>query len=78
MHSIKDKKEDDFFVKSKKIYFGEHVWVGCNSTILKGTTTARDCVIGAGSVCCGKLTQPNSVFAGNPAQLIKNNIEWKV
>jgi len=41
-----------------------------NSIILKGTVLEDNCVVGAGSVVCGKFPR-NSVIAGNPAKIIR-------
>ena len=45
-------------------------WIGSNSTILPGVKVGMNSVVGAGSVVT-KHVPPFSVFAGNPAKLIK-------
>ncbi|SES90355.1 acyltransferase [Anaerobranca gottschalkii] len=59
-----------------QIKIGDNVWIGCNSTILKGVKISSNTVIAAGSVVTKDL--PSSVLAGgNPAKVLKENISWK-
>lgn len=55
-----------------------HVWIGAKSTILKGTKIVDGSVIGAGSLCTGLLSDEKSIYAGQPAKLIKKNINWEI
>ena len=57
------------------IIIKDHVWIGCNVTILKNVTIGRGSVIGAGSVVTRSV--PDRCMAvGNPARVIKENISW--
>lgn len=62
--------------KSKSIIIGNHVWIGSRTTILKGTEIADNCIIGANSVLNKKNEMPNAIYAGSPAKLVKQNINW--
>lgn len=53
------------------IHIESGVWIGARSTILPGVRIAKGCVIGAGSVIVKSCTEPNSLYAGNPAKWIK-------
>ncbi len=64
--------DDSLNLVTKPIKIGENVFIGCNSIILKGTEIGDNCVVGAGSVVHGKFLE-NSIIAGNPARLIKQN-----
>lgn len=55
---------------------GNHVWVGTHATILKNADIPDDSVIGAASVVTSKFDKSNVVIAGNPAKVIKENIDW--
>lgn len=59
-----------------KVIIGNKVWVGCNVTILKNTFVGNNCVIAAGSVVKGTFPD-NTLIAGNPAKVVKQNIDWK-
>lgn len=62
---------------SKHIVVGEHVWVGTNVTILKGTHVADHSVVGACSLLCKEYTKQNCVLVGVPAKEVKYNVDWK-
>ena len=63
--------------RSKSIVIGEHVWVGTNVTILKGTHIPSHSVVGACSLLCKEYSTPNCVLAGVPAKEAKYNVDWK-
>lgn len=56
--------------KSKPVVIGENVWIGANSTVLKGVNIEDNAVIGAYSLVNKKI-EPNSLYAGTPAVFIK-------
>lgn len=62
--------------KTKPVRIGNHVWIGCRSTILKGVTIGNGAVIAAGSVVT-KDVPANVCVGGNPAKIIKDNIYWE-
>lgn len=53
---------------------GANCFVGGESIILPGVTIGDNCVVGAGSVVT-KDVPPRSIVAGNPAQIIRSDIE---
>lgn len=61
----------------KDVSVGEDCWIGCRSTILKGSNISKGSVVGAGSTVSGNFEKENSVYAGNPAKLIKGHIMWR-
>ena len=62
--------------ESTQIVIGNHVWIGMNTTILKNSRIPSNCVIGACSVVAGKFDTENCALAGNPARIVKNDINW--
>jgi acetyltransferase-like isoleucine patch superfamily enzyme len=61
---------------SKPVHIGDHVWIGRSAIILKGVTIGDGAIIGAGSVVTRDVP-PGCLVAGNPARVIKENVEWK-
>lgn len=61
---------------SKPVQIYNHVWVGKHAKILKGVTIGSYSIIGMGSIVT-KSINSHSIAAGNPAKIIKENINWK-
>jgi len=53
-----------------KTVIEDNVFIGVNSVVLPGVKIGKNSIIGAGSVVTSDV-EPNSVYAGNPAKLIK-------
>lgn len=61
---------------SKPVHIGNHVWIGRSAIILKGVTIGDGAIVGAGSVVTRDVP-PGCLVAGNPARVIKENVEWE-
>jgi acetyltransferase-like isoleucine patch superfamily enzyme len=77
-HPIYEKGKEVPLLKdnNRPVIFGNHIWCAKGSTILKGATIPDNCVIGACSLVTKKEFKENCVIAGNPAKIVKENIEW--
>lgn len=73
-HQIKNLK-GDVINYNKPIIIGNHVWIGKNCTILKGVNIGDNSIVGMSSVVT-KNVDSNSIYVGNPARKIKDNISW--
>ena len=62
--------------KPHQIEIGDHVWIGSNVTVLKGSKIPDGCVVASGSVVKSKFEIKNALIAGNPAKIIKEGISW--
>lgn len=60
---------------SKPVHIGNHVWIGRSAIILKGITIGDGAIIGAGSIVT-KSIPSRCLAVGNPARVIKENVEW--
>lgn len=58
----------------KDILLGEHVWIGANSTILKGVNLADGTIIPYGSVIHKSNNEKNVVFQN---KVLKSDLMWK-
>lgn len=58
-----------------KVYIGNNVFIGMNSTILKGVTIGDNVIIGANSLVSHSIPD-NCVAAGNPAKILMSISEY--
>lgn len=76
-HQIIDNETKEILNDKKiSLEIGNHVWVSFGSTILKNSKIHDNSVIAAQSVVCKKFETGNIVIAGNPAKIVKNNVNW--
>lgn len=62
--------------EAQDIILGNNIWIADNVTILKGVHLDSGSVVGINSVVT-KSVSSNSIVAGNPAQVVKENITWE-
>lgn len=61
---------------TKSVYIGDHVWIGQDCLILKGTEIDSGSIIGGMSVVANKKIPNNTSWVGNPVRQIRSNIFW--
>lgn len=74
-HSIID-LEGHRINQAKDVIIGNHVWIGNRVTILKGSKIKSNSVVGTGSIVTKAIDIDNAIITGNPAYVIKQNINW--
>lgn len=74
-HSILD-SDGKRINKAKDITIGDHVWMGQQVIVLKGSTVGADSIVGTGSLLTGKTYDSNSIIAGIPAKIVKQHVSW--
>lgn len=68
--------EDVDYRTAKPVWIGDNVWIGYRAMILKGVTIGDGAIIAANAVVT-KDVPPHSIVAGNPAKVIRDNINWR-
>jgi len=71
---------DDVINAPKPIVVGNHVWIGCRSTILKGVSIADDVVISANSTVTRSVDNQRCIVGGQGKNLdiLKKDIMWSI
>lgn len=62
--------------RAKDVTIGRHVWVATRAIILKGSVIGSGSIIGTGAIVNQGNYPPDSILAGNPAKIVKSNIQW--
>lgn len=75
-HLIFDKNTGEFLDVSDGVVIGDHVWVGENTYLTKSAQIADECIVGACAVVTKKFTTPHVAVAGNPAKVVRENVQW--
>lgn len=61
--------------KTKPIYIGDHVWIGCRSTLLKGTKIPESCIIAANSTIAKQYDESNCII--QTTGILRKDVNWK-
>jgi acetyltransferase-like isoleucine patch superfamily enzyme len=59
------------------VVFGDRVWIGARSSVLKGVRLADNVIVAAGSVVSRSTGEPGVVIGGNPAEIIRRGVRWE-
>ena len=70
-----DSHEIDGSPLTAPVIIGNHVWIGTRAIILKGVTIGDGAIIAAGAIVT-KDVPPNTLVAGIPATVKKENVKW--
>lgn len=60
---------------NKKICIGNHVWIGCRSTILKGVSLSDNTIVAACSTLSKSCSETGCIISDN--NILKKNVDWK-
>ena len=64
--------------RPRPISIGNHVWIGCNNTILKGVSIADDIVVSSGNTIKTSLRKSNSIYGkrSDDITLLRESVTW--
>lgn len=75
-HSIYDIQSKKIQNLHKDIVLKNHIWIGYRVVLLKSACLSDNTIVGSGSIVTRKFIQKNIAIAGNPAKIIKENVNW--
>ncbi len=75
-HPILD-SQNKLINKGQKVIIKDRVWLSEGVTVLKGVVIENDCIIGAKSLVTKSIDKSNSISAGIPAKIIKEEVLWR-
>jgi acetyltransferase-like isoleucine patch superfamily enzyme len=77
-HTIYDKNNHQRINSARDIFIGDKVWVAAHTKILKGSKIPNNVILGLGSlVTASSKFVSDSIYAGSPISLIRQNVGWK-
>ncbi len=71
--------EGETINQPRPIHIGNHVWIGCRNTILKGVNIADNVIISANSTLTKSVIESNCAIgsSGKEITILKRGIDWK-
>lgn len=76
-HSIFNIGESEPYNAPEDIIIGDNVWIGERSVILKGSAIPNNSIVASCALVNKSFSQENTILAGVPAKIVKENIFWK-
>jgi acetyltransferase-like isoleucine patch superfamily enzyme len=76
MHSIVDMVTQLRVNPPADVVIADHVWVGANVTVLKGSVIGAHSIIGFGATVAGRIPT-HCLAAGIPARVLRSGVTWR-
>jgi acetyltransferase-like isoleucine patch superfamily enzyme len=77
-HAILDATTGERINPAADISIGNHVWIGMNTILFKGSAIPNGSVLAANAVVTRCFTEENVIVAGIPASIVKRGVTWRV
>jgi len=74
-HSIIDTGTNRRINPAQDVEIGDHVWIGRDVKLLKGSAVGTHSIIGTGSIVTERIP-PNSLAVGIPAKVVRTEVTW--
>lgn len=74
-HSVYDSVTGKKINEDKDVTISDHVWIGRDVRISKGSTVGKDAIVGQASLVTGNL-KGGCAYGGAPARCIKEGVTW--
>ena len=75
-HAIIDTLLQKRINHAQPVKIGNHVWITAHVRILKGAHIPSNVIIGNSCIITSKLEKENAIYAGIPAKIVKEHIQW--
>lgn len=76
-HAIYDLMNNKRINTALDVTISNHVWIGQNVTILKGSNIGNNNVVGTGAIVTNKVPVDNCILGGIGGKVLKQNINWQ-
>lgn len=79
-HTIMDSASGTELNGDAPVTIGDHVWIGCRSTLLKGVSIGDNCVVASGSILTKSFEQERNTIiggSGKEQRVLRSGIDWK-
>lgn len=73
-HAVYDIETTQRINYPKSVFIGDHVWLGMESVILKGSQIGSGTIIASRSLVPNRIVPSNSMLAGSPAKIVKKGV----
>ncbi|MFD1326990.1 acyltransferase [Mycoplana ramosa] len=75
-HGIYDIHTGNMVNQAGPVEIGDHVWIGMQSIVCRGTRIGNGSIIGARSYVQNMTVPACSIAAGSPARILKHDVTW--